>query len=77
MIRTQIYLDDSQKDRLERLSRQQNRPMAELIREAVADYLAVARPGVGAEAIKKAFGVWSDRKETGKDYVDRIRKEWS
>lgn len=77
MIRTQIYLDESQKDRLDRLSRQKKRPMAELIREAVDDYLAVARPEAGALALQKAFGIWRDRKETGKDYVDRIRKEWS
>ena len=77
MIRTQIYLDDSQKERLERLSRRKNRPMAELIREAVEVYLAVARPEAGVQALQKAFGIWSDRKETGKDYVDRIRKEWS
>jgi predicted transcriptional regulator len=77
MIRTQIYLDDSQKDRLERLSRQKKRPMAELIREAVEDYLAVTRPEAGVESLKKAFGIWSDCKETGKDYVDRIRREWS
>ena len=51
--------------------------LAELIREAVEDYLAVARPEAGAQALRKAFGIWRDRKETGKDYVDRIRKEWS
>lgn len=77
MIRTQIYLDESQKDRLERLSRQKKRPMAELIREAVEDYLAVARPENRAEAFRTAFGIWSDRKETGKDHVDRLRKEWT
>jgi hypothetical protein len=51
--------------------------MAQLIREAVEDYLAVVRPEAGAQALQEAFGIWRDRKEAGKDYVERIRKEWS
>lgn len=72
MIRTQIYLDEAQKDRLERLSRQKNRPMAELIREASDDYPAVARPEWGTQALQKAFGIWKEEESRGLPLPDAI-----
>ena len=76
MVRTQIYLDDSQKERLEKLARQKHSSMAELVREAVDRYIEDAgkHPGEGLFA---SFGLWSDRKESGTAYAKRIRREWS
>ncbi len=38
MRKTSVYLDDKQAERLARLSRQEGRPQAEILREAVAAY---------------------------------------
>lgn len=39
MERTQVYLDESEKEMLIKAAKKKGRPMAELIREAVSDYL--------------------------------------
>jgi predicted transcriptional regulator len=38
MRKTSVYLDDHQAERLARLARQEGRPQAEILREAVAMY---------------------------------------
>lgn len=38
LVKTTVYLTDREYSRLKELAREQNRPTAELIREAVADY---------------------------------------
>jgi predicted transcriptional regulator len=38
MRKTSVYLDDEQAERLARLARQEGRPQAEILREAVAAY---------------------------------------
>lgn len=38
MRKTSVYLDEEQAERLARLSRQEGRPQAEILREAVATY---------------------------------------
>jgi hypothetical protein len=40
LYRSQILLEDSQHDALERLARDSGRSMSELVRESVADYLS-------------------------------------
>ena len=37
-IKTTVYLTDREYNRIKELAREQNRPTAELVREAVADY---------------------------------------
>jgi metal-responsive CopG/Arc/MetJ family transcriptional regulator len=77
MVRTQIYLDDSQKGRLDRISRKEKHSLAELIRRAVDRYLDEHGRRSGDAAFQKAFGIWHDRKETGTAYVRRLRREWA
>jgi predicted DNA-binding protein len=38
MRKTSVYLDDAQAERLARLARQEGRPQAEILREAIAAY---------------------------------------
>jgi hypothetical protein len=38
MRKTSVYLDEEQAERLARLARQEGRPQAEILREAVANY---------------------------------------
>ena len=53
--RTQIYLTDEQRKRLDQRSRRTGAPLARMIREAVDTYLADDEPDVRA-ALDEAFG---------------------
>jgi Ribbon-helix-helix domain len=53
--RTQIYLTDDQRRRLDVRGRRTGAPLARMIREAVDAYLAADRPDVDA-ALDESFG---------------------
>jgi predicted DNA-binding protein len=77
MRRTQIYLDDQQRRKLDQVAKRTRRTVSELIREAIdaryaatpkEDFLAALRAGV--------FGVWKQRSDldpTG-SYLRRVRR---
>lgn len=44
MRKTSVYLDDEQAQRLARLAREEGRPQAEILREAVAAYRSPSSP---------------------------------
>ena len=67
-VRTQIYLTDDQRKRLDLRSRRTGAPMARMIREAVDTYLADDKPDVEA-ALDATFG-------TIPDLVVPARSEW-
>ena len=54
-LRTQIYLTVEQRRRLDAISRADGKPLAELIREAVDDYLGEAAPDADV-ALSATFG---------------------
>jgi predicted DNA-binding protein len=77
MRRTQIYLDDGQRQRLDRVAKRTRRTVSELIREAIdaryggnpqEDFIQALRAG--------AFGVWKERRDLGptEAYVRTIRR---
>jgi len=67
-VRTQIYLTDDQRKRLDLRGRRTGAPMARMIREAVDTYLADDKPDVEA-ALDETFG-------TIPDLVVPARSEW-
>ena len=71
--RTIIDLPDEQAKSLKSLASQMNLSQAELVRRAIADYLA--RNGAN-DADDAAFGIWRARDEDGLDYQTRLRSEW-
>jgi len=75
MIRSQIYLTEEQKRALATASKARGVPVAELVREAVDDWLEVHHNEALLAAIREVAGMWADRAETGEEYVDRIRDE--
>ncbi len=77
MKRTQIYLSDEQKDSLKKLSRQKSRPMAELVREAVENYI-IENTKSELDRLKESEGIWSDRQDINDsaEYVNDMRKSW-
>lgn len=77
MKRTQIYLDDRQRRKLDRVSKRTRRTVSELIREAIdARYGATPKEDF-LQALKAGtFGVWKDRNDLGStdEYVRNLRR---
>jgi hypothetical protein len=67
--RTQIYLTDDQRRRLDARGRRTAAPMARMIREAVDAYLADDRPDTDA-ALDETFGTLPDLVLPGRDEWD-------
>jgi len=57
--RTQIYLTDEQRAGIDRIVRRRGVPLAAVVREAVARYLAESEPDLD-EALAAAFGSMPD-----------------
>ena len=71
MTRTQIYLTDEQRDRLGNRAALTGRPMSELIREALDEYLGRHADARRADVLQAAAGLWADR--TGLAQLDEAR----
>jgi metal-responsive CopG/Arc/MetJ family transcriptional regulator len=71
-MRIQVDIGDTQLQELDRLSKQEKRSRAALIREAI-DELLVRRRGLHQG---DAFGLWGRRKIDGLAYQEKVRKEW-
>jgi predicted DNA-binding protein len=77
MRRTQIYLDDRQRRKLDRVAKRTRRTVSDLIREAVdARYAATPKEDFLDALRTGAFGVWKERPDLGPTdtYVRRIRR---
>lgn len=74
MVRTQIYLTEEQKRRLEQMAAVTGKRQSDLIRQALDDYLARQRPGDWKEAVRACYGMWADRDDVA-DLHERVRRE--
>lgn len=77
--RTQIYLGAAQKEKLARLSEIKGLPMAELIREAVDQYLVEHGAADPEKVLAQTFGLWKERGDlpgTSLEMVERLRAGW-
>ena len=77
MRRTQIYLDDRQRRKLDRVAKRTRRTVSDLIREAIdARYAATPREDFLDALRTGAFGVWKERNDLGRTdaYVRRQRR---
>jgi metal-responsive CopG/Arc/MetJ family transcriptional regulator len=70
-MRTLVDLPEGELKQLNALSRTRKTSRAELIRQAVAGYLAQNRAG-----LDESFGMWKGRGVDGVEYQQRLRKEW-
>lgn len=79
MVRTQIYLNEDQKEALERLSAERHVSMAELIRTAIDQLIDEDRmQGHRLEsALKKSFGLWKDRSDEEIEASCGPRASWA
>ena len=63
MTRTQIYLTDDQRNSLGSRAARTGRPMSELIREALEEYLGRHADERRREVLRVAAGLWADRSD--------------
>jgi metal-responsive CopG/Arc/MetJ family transcriptional regulator len=70
-MRTLVDLPDAELEELTALSRSRKTSRAELIRQAVAEFLAQNRAGVD-----ESFGLWKGRGVDGVEYQQKLRGEW-
>ena len=76
MERIQIYLTPEQKEALKTLGGKRAIPMAELIRQAIDDYLSQHKRDDRKWAIQETFGAVPEWMESGKLYTRRLRSNW-
>jgi metal-responsive CopG/Arc/MetJ family transcriptional regulator len=70
-MRTLVDIPERELDELTALSSLRNTSRAELIRQAVADFLVQNKAG-----LEDSFGLWKRRGEDGVAYQRRLRGEW-
>lgn len=72
--RTQIYLSKAQATALDREAHRRGTTRSHLIREAIEERYGSERDVEHVRRVLEATaGLWKDRKETGIEYVDRMR----
>ena len=77
MDRTQIYLDSTNKEKLKKIAEETGKTMAELIREAVDQYIANSQESSIKKVIESS-GLWKDREDIADaaEYVNEMRNKW-
>ena len=70
-MRTLVDIPEDELEELNLLSRSRKVSRAELIRQAVAGFLAENRAG-----LEDSFGMWSKRGVDGVEYQEKLRSEW-
>lgn len=73
MHRTQITLTDSQYARLRDESARSGRSLAELVRRALDERYDAVSKSDRLRLLDSAFGAWQDRRESGGEFVERVR----
>ncbi len=74
MVRTQIYLLESQKTELEKLALRKNESLAEVVREAVNLYIA-GNQETAVDLILETSGLWVNRDDIDSDdFISRLRE---
>lgn len=77
MERTQIYLTAEQKAALEELARRKSVPMADLVREAVSEYLARKTSDHRLRILDDTFAAVPEWRDVdGVEYARRLRSGW-
>ncbi len=72
---TVIEIEDVQAQALAHRAALENRTHAEILRDALDEYLGRERPARSA-AFRAAFGLWGDLEVDGVEYQRRLRDEW-
>lgn len=73
-MRTIIDIPDIQVKVLNKLSKKKRVSRAEIIRQALTNY--IANDSKTKKSYKKAFGLWKDKKLDSVEYQKNLRNEW-
>ncbi len=78
MERTQIYFDKEEKETLMKVARKKGVPMAEIVREAVGQYLTREKVS-DIDRLQDTCGIWKDRTdiEDSDGFIADMRKSWA
>ena len=77
MVRALISIEDKQLSRLDRLAQKNKRSRAELVREAINQYLAQKdKEPTWEEIVEKTAGIWKYKNIDALEYQRRLREEW-
>ncbi|HXV64653.1 MAG TPA: ribbon-helix-helix protein, CopG family [Vicinamibacteria bacterium] len=72
LIKTTVYLTDREYSRLKELAREQNRPAAELVREAVAEYARHHGPRRAPRSLGAGHSGRGDISERAEELLDGL-----
>ena len=61
MIRTQVYLTESEKNHLDAISRTSGISQSQMIRQSIDDLIEKYAPAKRLAAVHNAFGIWKGR----------------
>jgi metal-responsive CopG/Arc/MetJ family transcriptional regulator len=73
-MRTIIDIPDTQVQTLKQLARKNKISRAEIVRQALVNY--IAQHTKIATAYKKSFGIWKNRQLDSVDFQRKLRDEW-
>ena len=73
-MRTIVDIPDTQIKFLDKLSKEKHLSRAEIIRQALSDYINSIHET--KETYKSAFGLWKNKNLDSIDYQSQIRSEW-
>ena len=74
MVRTQVYLTESQREELAAIAKAEGKKQSELIREAIDRLIDQAGSNRREVVLREAVGIWKDR--TDLPDFERTRAEW-
>ncbi len=74
MIRTQVYLTETEKKIIEMISIETGKKQSELIRQAIDKFIDEFQKHERIDLLKKAKGIWKGRKEVF--LSEELRKSW-
>jgi len=74
MVRTQIYLSESQRDELAAIARMKGKKQSELIREAIDLFIERSGRRKRQLVLREAAGIWKKRKDLPEFEV--TRSQW-
>ncbi|MBN1973704.1 MAG: ribbon-helix-helix protein, CopG family [Sedimentisphaerales bacterium] len=74
MVRTQIYLTESQRDELAAIAEAEGKKQSQLIREAIDQLIGQAGSSRRESVLREAAGIWKNR--TDLPDFKKMRQEW-
>jgi len=74
MVRTQIYLTESQREELAAIAKAEGKKQSEIIREAIDRLIDQSGSSRRQDVLQETAGIWKDR--TDLPDFGKIRAEW-